>query len=238
MPIEMSAMTLAAGFSDYLLILMSTDWFLPYWPEIGINIDSNKKVAIQRGCRRIVDRILDGADEIYLSDFSYERRQETCSRFQELLRNCSAEMEVAGTWEEWNSLSHRQLSVALICAALNSTIASSSDSAPELQLNPLIRLEADKEWKSHELSPSIFREVCLNSTTEWDIHTRAILASPRTLVNQLWRVLVFRHLRSFWAHLQRKLTVNQLQELRLWYRAMVIRELQTDRLESIQLFME
>ena len=36
-----------SNMTDYLVLLLSTDWFLPYWTQIGIDIAEDKKVGIQ-----------------------------------------------------------------------------------------------------------------------------------------------------------------------------------------------
>jgi hypothetical protein len=94
---------------DYFMMLLSTDWFLPYWPEIGIDIAEAKRVGLQQGCREIADQILGGANNYFLADFSEERRQETHSMFLALLRRWNAEPEMRATWNEWTNLSHQGL---------------------------------------------------------------------------------------------------------------------------------
>ena len=210
-------------------MLLSTDWFLPYWEDIGIKIAETKKTGIQQGCREIVDEMLGGAEKVYLSDCSEDRKQNTASGFLALLRRLNAESEVSATWTEWASLSHQALTGVVLCSLQNERLcsAATTDSAPHLD-DP-IRAQVVRTWELYAVSPSIFRDICLRSTTEWDLRTQHLLTSPGTLVNQLWRVLLDRNMRAFWADLRERLTPQQLQELVAWYRLAIKSSSDADR---------
>ena len=222
---------------DFLIMLLSTDWFLPYWGEIGINIGETKQLALQQGCREIVNEMLDGKENIFLSDCSEERKQATSSKFLALMQKCDAALEMAATWTEWASLSHEELTAVVLCSLLNreATSADSANGAPPLDF--VLRAEVAKTWEAYALSPSIFRDICLSSTTEWDIRTRHVLSSPRALVNQLWSVLLNGRLRAFWADIRDRLTAGQVQDLVAWYRTMIKSRLKEDRPVRLPSFM-
>jgi hypothetical protein len=205
---------------DELIMLLSTDWFLPYWAEIGIDIAEAKKVGIKQGCREIVDQLLGGADDYCLSDFSEARKLETDSRFLALLRLWDAQPEVSATLKEWANLSHQELNAVFACYWINSNLSSvdSTGSASSLEFH--IRAEVVKAWELYTLAASNFGDICLRSRTKWDIRTRHFLSSPKALANQLWRVLLDRRLRAFWVNLRERLTPQQIQELVSWYREM------------------
>jgi hypothetical protein len=219
--------------TDSLVLLLSTDWFLPYWTEIGIEIAEEKKVGIQQGCRKIVDELLDGAESLYLVSFSEERKQVTESKFLTLLRKWEAEPEVSATFREWENLSHGELSAVVQCAMLNAEVPSADGSGNVPCLEFAIRAEVVKAWEAHSLKASVFRDICLSSKTTWDLRTQKLLSSPRTLVNELWRVLLDHRFRTFWADLQKRLSSQQLQELVSWYRAMVKAKAHEDRPDLI-----
>jgi hypothetical protein len=102
--------------TDYLIILLSADWFLPYWEDIGIDIAEIKKIDIQQGCREIVDEMLDGAETVFMGDCSEDRMRKTASSFLALLRRLDAELEVSATWTEWAGMSHEALTAVVLCA--------------------------------------------------------------------------------------------------------------------------
>jgi len=222
-----------SNMTEYLVLLLSTDWFLPYWTEIGINIAEHKKVGIQQGCRQIVDQIADGDNSTFVRSFSEHLRQEAESKFLTLLRRWEAEAEVSATLKEWENLSHRELTAVVECAMLNAQIPSADSSGDVPYLEFAIRAEIVKAWEVHSLKSSVFRDICLSSKTNWDLRTQKLLSSPKTLVNQLWRVLLDHRFRAFWADLQNRLTSQQLQELVSWYRAMVKAKAHEDRPDLI-----
>jgi len=43
---------------DYLVMLLSTDWFFDHWPAIGIAMKKQTKAHLQNGCRSIIKQIL------------------------------------------------------------------------------------------------------------------------------------------------------------------------------------
>lgn len=219
--------------TEYLVLLLSTDWFLPYWTEIGIDIANAKKVGIQQGCRQIIDQITNGDDSTFVLSFSEHHRQEAESKFLTLLRKWESEPEVSATFREWENLSHGELSAVVQCAMLNAEVPSADGSGNVPCLEFAIRVEVVKAWEAHSLKASVFRDICLSSKTTWDLRTQKLLSSPRTLVNQLWRVLLDHRFRAFWMDLQKRLSSQQLQELVSWYRAMVKAKVHEDRPDLI-----
>ena len=88
------------------------------------------------------------------------------------------------------------------------------------------------------MDPAVFEDICLSSKTEWDIRTQKMLNSPKTLKNQLWRVLLDHRLRAFWADLRERLNPQQLQQLTSWYRAMIKITSKDDRPVPLPSYME
>lgn len=207
--------------TDDLIMLLSTDWFLPYWAEIQINMAEDKKIGIQQGCREIVTQILGGAENLSLSDFSEERKRETRSKFLALLRAWNAEKEMSTTYQEWATLSHQELNAAWTCAYLNRKLSSGDVPTGIPDLGHQLRAEVLKAWEKYALKSSLYRDTCLNSSTEWDVQTRTALGRPGSLASQLQRVLLDHRLREFWEHLRQVLTESQVRELVSWYEAMV-----------------
>src|SRR4051794_19303098 len=89
--------------TDELIILLSTDWFLPYWTRVGANVGEAKKQCIQQGCRKIVSQMIGDAHRMYQADFSEERKRETDAEFSSLLIECNSDEELTATRKEWES---------------------------------------------------------------------------------------------------------------------------------------
>ena len=78
------------GPSDDLVMLLSTDWFLPYWFVLGIGAEDERKVCVKEGCRKIVKQIMSGAREYWHVSFSEERISETHFNAEVCLRKVSS----------------------------------------------------------------------------------------------------------------------------------------------------
>ncbi len=76
---------------DTLIMLLSTDWFLPYWGLIGMYLEDGPQICVQQGCRDIVQEIVSGRAEYYHVDFSQKRVEATRRAFIALLKNCGAD---------------------------------------------------------------------------------------------------------------------------------------------------
>jgi hypothetical protein len=63
--------------ADKVAMLLSTDWFQPYWPAIDLNATLESIACIQKGCRGIVNRIVGEAEEYWLISFAEERVRAT-----------------------------------------------------------------------------------------------------------------------------------------------------------------
>src|SRR6266542_299640 len=72
---------------DHAAMLLSTDWFAPYWTVIGLEADKQKQ-CLQNGCREIVRQVVGEARDYYLIDFSHDRIERTRNDLRLLVRNC------------------------------------------------------------------------------------------------------------------------------------------------------
>jgi hypothetical protein len=224
--------------TDYLIMLLSTDWFLPYWAEIGIHIeDQSKRFRVQQGCRGILDQILAGSKNYYERQDSPDRKRETASEILTLLRDCNAEAEMSEANEEWANLSHEKLLPSFTCWGHTIDLSQGRIQESGVSLSAPIKENVVKTWEECQMNEPSFPDICLKSKSTWDTYTQTLLTSPKTLANILDSVLLERKFRSFWARLGQLLTRQQLQELAAWYRAMTRATLHTDRPDLIPTYM-
>jgi hypothetical protein len=66
-------------------MLLSTDWFLPYWAAIGLRIAVEKRNFMQQGCRQVVEQMIDGAEQYYFISFALDRLETTRDSFWQLI---------------------------------------------------------------------------------------------------------------------------------------------------------
>lgn len=227
-----------SNMTDTLIMLLSTDWFLPYWAEIGINIDEAKKVSVQLGCREIVAQILGGCSDYYRSNISPDRQQETASLFLVLLHKLNSEPEVLETHKEWAEMPKVRLNTSFMY--WNHTVALAQGRVQEsgLTLSASIKAEVAKALEEYQMDEPGFPDICQKSESTWDVYINTLLTSPKRLGSILNSMLRERSFRSFWNHLGEHLTPQQLQELAAWYRAMTVNKLHEDRPDLVPSYME
>lgn len=157
--------------ADKTVMLLSTDWFLPYWCLIGIESDKEKQ-CFQNGCREIVLQLISDASDYYLVNFSAERLDRTRQSLRGLSRRC------------------KLVPAALI--ALEELLANRSDRDQLQKTAWLFRSLHEEILADREVEPSTktvlahirskfafaddlpLEQICLQSTTSWDQYIRSL----------------------------------------------------------------
>jgi hypothetical protein len=212
-----------AGKLDNTIMLLSTDWFLPYWYGIGVGLDEKKKGLFKQGCREIVKQIVSGAKEYWLSNFSDERLQRTYFMLRELIQKCGLERQVtqrilALAGEQQTP--HLQEGTEWLLISLTEQLLNNSLEQGR-ELSPAIKEALAKPWNEGKGSGSEvnLEQLSLASESEWDNYIRALTPDlPTSLVDYFRSVEAEAKFWLLWAVVDTKLTRDQKQELLLWYR--------------------
>src|SRR3954452_1499624 len=77
---------------DNVAMLLSSDWFFPYWSSIGIFTEDKRKSVLREGCREIVRQIIGDATQYWHINFSVARVNETRAMLDALLKRCDLEV--------------------------------------------------------------------------------------------------------------------------------------------------
>ena len=203
---------------DDLVLLLSTDWFLPYWPEIEIHTNEDKKLNIQLGCQEIVSQILGDANDYFHCDLSPERKQETYSRFKTLLRTAETENDFSRICQEWAILSHRELTASFSLWLATLDIVHGLNPEKSASLDSTIVAVVHETWTDPEPNAHLFLDLCWKSMTSWDANIRNILGSPTALSSTLKSIFRYKRCIAFFAQLRLCLTHMQRKQLSDWYR--------------------
>lgn len=207
------------NFLDQLIMLLSTDWFKPYWPILGLCLDDSEKELIQKGCREIVSQIIGGAKEYWLAIFSTGRREETRSLFDSLIGDSRAASVLVNAAAEWTDISDEDMKASWLFDSLTDELVS-GETNESLELHFDIRsvvLEKRPDRTSLEVD---FRELCEKSGSKWDRYTRQLTPTlPTYLADSLFSFLTAQRFKSLWLSLSGSLTPEQRDELISWYRA-------------------
>jgi hypothetical protein len=206
---------------DQLVMLLSTDWFKPYWNSIGLDINENAKASIQQGCRQILGQILSGVENYYHTSFSEERLAQTRLMLESLVTGSVPETRVLAVIEEWTKLSHEGQKAAWICSSLTGEALLGQISEEDLRLGPAITSIMVGALAKYDLESFEFVEICEASETSWDRYTRGLTPElPTTLADTLGSVLTSWRFEAFWNSVRGKLAPTQRNELIAWYRRM------------------
>jgi hypothetical protein len=123
--------------ADKVAMLLSTDWFQPHWPAIDLNATFESIACIQKGCRDIVNRMVEEAEEYWLISFSEERVRATREAVLTLAGRCGLD---AASAERLNDLcrerparDEREKTAWLFCTVLPE-LAGDNLLTPEVRL--------------------------------------------------------------------------------------------------------
>jgi hypothetical protein len=156
---------------DHAAMLLSTDWFAPYWNVIGIEADRQKQ-CLQDGCRAIVRRVVGGAQDYYLIDFSHDRIEKTREDLHLLVRNCKLSKAAATRVEELaaHKSGRDQLGkTAWLFRNLHDELV--NDQTLDQQIRTALTRSRSKFSFASGLN---FEEICLRSSTAWDEYIRGL----------------------------------------------------------------
>jgi hypothetical protein len=173
---------------DMVVMLLSTDWFLPYWFVVGIDA-SEEKVCVQKGCRQIVHELMNGATNYYQINCSDERLQATRQSIRDLARKCglgeSSEMNLEDLVD-----SRPERDQFYKGAWLFRTLA--NNLADDDQLDVPTKLVLERTRRQHSVMDDLdFQQLCSRSNSAWDNYTRSLTPElPTSLADFLSEDLV------------------------------------------------
>ncbi|HWZ43830.1 MAG TPA: hypothetical protein VNW97_10150 [Candidatus Saccharimonadales bacterium] len=206
------------NFLDDLIMLLSTDWFKPYWTALAIDLDDSKKELVQKGCREIVSRIVGSVPEYWLISFSDERREETRSMFESLAKLSGQPDSLLQALMQWLELSDEDLKAGCLFYSLTEDLSDDSNEQC-LLLDTATRsivLAAQQKLPTIDFD---FGELCIRSKSTWDRYIRQLTPSaPKFLSDSVLTFLQAGTFKSLWLSLRDELTPAQRDELARWYR--------------------
>lgn len=150
-------------------MLMSTDWFFPYWKLVGIDVP--KKGEFQVGCREIVRGFMKQTTSYYNIDFSEERSKSTRRAFREL--SASLGFDVGESSSGWKlelasgDDRHQLETAAWLFRRVRERLLADGD------LDKKIREVLQGVNTSRSSIPN-FGHLCLESRSKWDAYIRSL----------------------------------------------------------------
>ncbi|MBK7749226.1 MAG: hypothetical protein IPI39_18470 [Candidatus Obscuribacter sp.] len=209
---------------DYLVMLLSSDWFFAYWDSIGVSFDESTRRKLQQSCRQIVKQIMLDANKIgsqsyFDTTFSPQRLEETQNQFFKALENIKGKevfAELLHNKRKNNRVLSDNDSWLLVCITkefINGKVGCSSLSLSESSADLIMQYGGQ-----FFLINVDYDSLCLNSITEWDCYLRSMsIDQPTYLSDCLSDILRAKSLVLFWRNLSSKLTPSLTAEIVNWY---------------------
>lgn len=218
---------------DYLVMLLSTDWFLEYWPLIGIGAPKAKKTLLQLGCRPIVTQIhtfqgKEVKDHISIS-YLPERILETRNQFSNLLASCDLDEETRIATLSGLQRKRYSKTQLIVFEDITKLLVENYFDDVEPKLDPFIKQLVADAWKytqslASEEPFSPYDEVDLNylsleSETPWDRYICSLTPEiPDNLANTIsGDVTTVPALECTWCLVSENVKAYQKKELLDWY---------------------
>jgi hypothetical protein len=205
-------------------MLLSTDWFLKYWPRIGIAVSEPEAVFLQEGFRDIVRQIVSGAEQYWLASFSIERIRETSARIERLLE-CSKVREPAAR-RITELAASRPMSVvddktAWLLLSITQMLCDNSIGEGAGSLAPSAREILVKAYSACQADPEDFEEENLGSETQWDLYIRRLTPDLPTRLSDYVSTCILKQseFETVLNLVRAAVTPDQRESILNWYRA-------------------
>ncbi|UWZ86825.1 hypothetical protein [Occallatibacter riparius] len=206
---------------DYLTMMLSTDWFLPHWPMIGIDVEESARVPLKQGFRELVLQMMGGVDSYYLINFSRQRKEETRAEFVRLVTESGQLDRFSEAIQEWTDLTHEELTATWVFTRITRELLAGRlpHYAPALEQELLAKIQS---FILDPLEDVEFSQICADSRTKWDRYTRTLEPSlPGALADVAISAVRERNFNLFWNKMSMTLSVEERYRLVDWYRATV-----------------
>ena len=167
---------------DRTAMLLSTDWFLPYWDLIGLQAIEQKQ-CIQRGCREIVTELMSAAGSYYHVSFSEKRLDATREQMRRLSRQCQIDTVSEAVFEE---LVREKLDREEFYKTGWLFRMSIDDLVGDTYLKGSIRAALQRaQLRDRYVGTFDLERACSESSSPWDEYIRCRISEVPTLLSDL-----------------------------------------------------
>lgn len=227
-------MTSSEASADKLVMLLSADWFYPFWNQVGLDIDDSKRKKLQENCRALVRELMANYAEYWLISFAPERIATT---YQGLLKSC-ARLRIPDPQSsqireivEGKQIENRQTRTLWLLGMLTRMAVKGSYETGVSVLSDDIASIVKKNWPSED-DDLDFDAISDASQTSWDLYLRKLTPDlPDCLATYLSvELLDTQRFNAYWLSVSKQLSKDQKQALLNWYRisALALAELEVE----------
>lgn len=212
---------------DSFLMLLSADWFKPYWRSINIELSTEKTLLVVKLCRITVKAFMQGAPDYYLIDFGAERQAKTWQSFLEALKinslsniECDVIQTAAAQFCSFSAASTTSYALfKTVILELSRKNSNPSMPGPRPRISAVIQETLQQACQTSAQFYSHLDEieaVAEASTTQWDTYLRSLMpGTPEILFIEFdGRIVTPQFCETAWTLLRSKLNKEQLEMLR------------------------
>lgn len=217
-------MAAKTGF-DEPLMLLSSDWFLPYWAIFGLFLDASQKHTIQHAAQVSVQDFMRGTDVYWDISFDEQRERKTKKNFVDDLTRKGIQPETSTRLVNalTSAINNDSRDVAttiwlfqMICEMLREK--DHGISAELLDFEILQKLRQELNSQKEAVAPIDFESVAFESETEWDKNLRAMTPDLPTFLSDFANsnLQTASEFKLLWCSLANKLSNHQRKSLVAW----------------------
>jgi hypothetical protein len=208
--------------ADRLIMLLSTDWFLPYWTAVGLEVDLEARARLQQDCRAIVRAIVGGAPTYWLASFAEPRINETNRQFMAALQRQNLDQRtinlVTDIVTRLSGEDPESTSVWLLADLTRQLIAKKPKNPTGL--SGITEDVLGDAWKVCAPKLPDFEQVSRESVSEWDRYIASLTPDLPTMLADYAASIVQRNqLRCYWHAVNKTLSPAEKSALIRWYNA-------------------
>lgn len=204
--------------TDWLVLLLSTDWFFEYWRLLGADLPDAEKLVIQQKCRKVAMQIMaDAAGKDYYSTiFSQERLERTRQLCKEAVGN---EHLFEQLKRQFATVDTDEGSAWLLQMVTEDIINDNLYTSLDPATVEFIR----NVWSKSDVDSEELHDRCLESSSEWDLYTKSLTPGlPSRLADFLTEEVGVAYFDVFWLRLRKFLSADQKSVLIDYYRHAIL----------------
>jgi hypothetical protein len=212
-----SKMKMIDATADKLLLLLSTDWFAPYWPSIGLWVNRDNKHGIQRLLRAEAQRVFVGRTYWHAA-FDSARLEATSTALLSAFENYG-EIEAG---KRLVALIGREPSIqepakeAWLLSTMTEMLADSGDESLPAELLNAVRAA----WSVAQIGSRSWRDICEKASAEWDAVIQRLTPDLTCWLADFVAVEIqdIDSFGLFWSDFRQLQTEQMVNRLKDWYR--------------------
>jgi hypothetical protein len=213
-------------------MLLSADWFAPYWRNFGLVLSESECALVREVARGVVRDLMKGADVYWNINFSEQRVSQTIGSFIEGVKGTglsnAGRMQIADLLASAGGDAESVTTTLWLFGALMDQLVSAAPSMtpPKVAATtlPIVRSLWANGSAPDDISDQLER-AARTSNSEWDRYLRALTPDLPTLLSDWASNTLQRpdNFRRFWAQLFWVVSKDDRQGLRQWFESEAIK---------------